>query len=259
MSTPSVIELRNLEKSFVSREHGVRPVIDIGHLSICAGEFFAIVGPSGCGKSTLLNLMTGLLHPDQGEVRVDGKRLSAPSPQFLQVSQEGGLFPWRTVWENVHFGLEIGPRREDAAERVRQILTLVGLRGFEDYFPSQISGGMRQRVALARALVVDPEILLLDEPFGALDALTRLMLREELMRIWTKTKKTIVLVTHDIDEAVACADRIAVMSSQPGRIAQIIPVKLPRPRAVSQVFLDVREQIYRAVVNQKNTFSDKIV
>lgn len=209
-------------------------------LTIGEGEFVALVGPSGCGKSTLLSIMAGLLRPSSGRVLMDTKVVEGPSRERGVLFQDYALFPWRTVRKNVEFGLRYGPRssrksRLEIRETVDYFIELVGLSGFEDSFPSQLSGGMRQRVALARLWAVNPEILLMDEPLGALDAQTRLIMQEELLRVWEQTntsgaRKTVVYVTHGIDEAVFMADRIAVMGTHPGHIKQIVDVDIPRPR-----------------------------
>jgi NitT/TauT family transport system ATP-binding protein len=196
-----------------------------------AGEFLCIVGPSGCGKSTLLRVLGGLVRPTSGEVYMGGELLIAPRRQIGFVFQKANLMPWRTVLRNVTLPLEIkGLKAEDAGQQARQLLELVGLEGFEGAYPHELSGGMEQRVAIARALVHDPAILLLDEPFGSLDALTREQMNLELLRIWQAKRKTVVMVTHSIQEAIFLADRILVMSSRPGRIKATVAVPLPRPR-----------------------------
>jgi len=206
-------------------------VLDGIHLEVGGGEFLALVGPSGCGKSTLLRMLAGLMKPSGGQVLIDGEEVCGPSPSRNLVFQEHALFPWRTVSQNVALGLEIfGFPPGEIRRRVKELLGLVGLEGFDDYYPHQISGGMRQRAALARVLAVDPDVLFLDEPFGALDAMTRLTLQKELLRLWNHSGKTVILVTHDVEEALYLADRVAIMSAVPGRIREIIRVKDPRPR-----------------------------
>ena len=222
------IRIEQLSKSYGPRgSAGALLALDGIDLTIRRGEFFAILGPSGCGKSTLLHAMDGLASAE-GTIRVNGKAVSGPGLDRGVVFQDYALFPWRTVLENVSFGLEI--KRLPSAERARIAranLDLVGLAGFEDRYPAQLSGGMKQRVAIARALAFDPDVLLMDEPFAALDAQTRELLQAELLRIWEKTGKTIVFVTHSIDEAIFLAQRVAVMTARPGRIKRILEVDLP--------------------------------
>jgi NitT/TauT family transport system ATP-binding protein len=200
-------------------------------ITVKQGEFLAIVGPSGCGKSTFLDMIAGLAHPSSGEIYMDGKLITGPALDRGIVMQGYALFPWRTVRKNVEFGLEIKKvPSKDRKEISQQYIELVGLKNFEDRYPHELSGGMKQRVAIARALAYDPEVLLMDEPFAAVDAQTREVLQEELLRIWEKTRKTIVFVTHGIDEAVFLADRVAVMTANPGTIKEIVTINLPRPR-----------------------------
>ncbi|MDU4960467.1 MAG: ABC transporter ATP-binding protein [Sporomusaceae bacterium] len=200
-------------------------------LDVRTGEFLAILGPSGCGKSTFLDMLAGLAHPSAGEIRIDGQVINGPALDRGFVMQGYALFPWRTVRKNVEFGLEI--KKVAATERQaisQRYLELVGLQNFADRYPHELSGGMKQRVAIARALAYDPGVLLMDEPFAALDAQTRENLQEELLRIWEKTQKTIVFVTHSIDEAVFLSDRVAVMTANPGTIKALVEINLPRPR-----------------------------
>ena len=206
-------------------------VIDRMSLAVAEGEFLAIIGPSGCGKSTLLRVLAGLVVPTAGRVRIDGVDIDGPDPRRHLVFQEHALYPWRTVYHNVALGLEVERQNPQKIKRkVGELLALVGLESFAHYYPHQLSGGMRQRAALARALAVDPDVLLLDEPFGALDAMTRLTLQDELLRIWLGSRKTVVLVTHDVEEALFLADRVLIMTTVPGRIREIIPVAEKRPR-----------------------------
>lgn len=201
------------------------------NIEVNKGEFMALVGPSGCGKSTFLNIVGGLVLPSSGSVSIDGKRVDGPALNKGIVFQGYALFPWRTVIENVEFGLEIQKLpKANRKEIAKKYISLVGLSGSEDRYPCELSGGMKQRVAIARALAYNPDILLMDEPFGALDAQTREILQYELLRIWEKTHKTILFVTHSIDEAIFLADRVAVMTARPGIIKDIVKINLPRPR-----------------------------
>ncbi|MHB2263756.1 ABC transporter ATP-binding protein [Aliihoeflea sp. PC F10.4] len=209
----------------------VFPAIDSVSLSIEKGEFVTIVGSSGCGKSTLLMAIAGLVNLTRGEICIDGASITGPGPDRAVVFQEASLLPWRSVKGNVRFGLEMQRwNGGDKSDRAMQMIRLVGLGRFSDYHPHQLSGGMRQRVNIARALAVDPEVLLMDEPFGALDAQTREIMGAELLRVWERDKKTALFVTHDIDEAIFLADRIVVMGRNPGHVKDVIKVDLPRPR-----------------------------
>jgi NitT/TauT family transport system ATP-binding protein len=228
---PSKIRLERVTKSFPDRQSssGEGAVIALSQvdLEVRAGEFMVLVGPSGCGKSTLLDLLSGLAEPSSGAILVDEKPITGPGPDRGIVFQQYALFPWRTALGNVEFGLEaIGLPRTERGKRARHFLALVGLAGFEQRYPHQLSGGMKQRVAIARSLSYDPDILLMDEPFAALDAQTRETLQDELLRIWEKTEKTILFITHGIDEAVYLGQRVAVMSARPGRILDVIDIPL---------------------------------
>jgi NitT/TauT family transport system ATP-binding protein len=215
----------------VRQSYGALTVIDAFNLTVADGEFVAIVGPSGCGKSTLLRMISGLARPSAGRIVIDGVEVAAPNPKHNLVFQDHALYPWRTVFGNVALGLEIQKQNAAAIRaRVTPLLELVGLEKFAGFYPHQLSGGMRQRAALIRVLAVDPDVLLLDEPFGALDAMTRLVLQEELLRLWEHSGKTVVLVTHDVEEALFLADRLVVMSALPGRIREIIDVPGRQPR-----------------------------
>ena len=229
-------------------EAGTFVAVSNANLDVARGAFVTIVGPSGCGKSSLLLTIAGLVQPASGCVLVNGKPVSGPGRDRAVVFQDFALMPWRTVLDNVRFGLELQRwSGEDLTARARRYVELVGLKGFEHYHPHQLSGGMRQRVGIARAFAVDPEILLLDEPFGSLDAQTRDEMGQELLAIWEQNKKTALFVTHGIDEAIFLADQIVVMAKNPGRITEIIAVDLPRPRTVetmdSKLFIDYRKQI----------------
>ncbi len=203
-------------------------------LKVMDGEFVSIVGPSGCGKTTFLSVVDGLIPASAGRILVDGRVVTKPGPDRAVVFQDASLLPWRTVLGNVRYGLEclkVGAR--EAKERATHFINLVGLSGFEHHYPYELSGGMQQRVNLARALVVDPKILLMDEPFASLDAQTREVMQEELLQIWLKAKKTVLFVTHQIDEAIYLSDRVIVFSGRPGRVKQSIPVTIERPRRLA--------------------------
>jgi len=216
-------------------------------LDVREGEFVCILGPSGCGKSTLLNIVAGFLPPSSGAVRIDGEEVRGPDPRRIFVFQERGVFPWLTVEGNIGFGLGRLPRAE-RERRIRHYVRLVGLEGFEKSYPHELSGGMKQRVEVARALAVDPDMLYLDEPFGALDSITRLEMRRELLRIWQAEKKTILFVTHDIEESVQLADRVVVLSARPARIRKIVEIDLPHPRDLSaRRYLELRDGIFEEI------------
>jgi len=241
------IVIENVNKHFaVNNGNQKLYALDTISLTINEGEFFCLLGPSGCGKSTLLNILAGFLKPTEGKVLIDGEEVTAPNPKYVTIFQEYALFPWRTVLENVKFGLEIGGiAKQQQNEIASRFINLVHLQGFENRHPFELSGGMKQRVAIARTLAVDPEIIFMDEPFGALDAITRMEMQDEIMRIWQEENKTIVFVTHDIEEAIYLADRIAIMSHQPGRIDNVIRVNLGRPRdRTGDAFLSIRDKIY---------------
>jgi len=227
-------------------------------LDVARGTFVTIVGPSGCGKSSVLLTIAGLTRPSQGQVLVDGHAVSGPGRDRAMVFQEFALMPWRTAIENVRFGLELHRwTGEDLTERARRYVRLVGLEGFEHYRPHQLSGGMRQRVGIARALSVDPEILLMDEPFGALDAQTRESMGDELVTIWEQDKKTALFVTHSIDEAIFLGDEVVVMSPGPGRIVDRVAVDLPRPRQVEMMDLPLFVEYRRRIRAHLNHGADR--
>lgn len=225
------IEARSLKKSFTS-DKGVLPVVEDVSLTVGDGEFVAIVGPSGCGKSTLMNMLAGFIRPDAGAVSIDGQARSGPDPRGILISQHGSVFPWLTVRENLMFGLN-GHALPDKEAIADHYAGIVGLRGFEDSYPHELSGGMLKRTELARALVVKPEILFMDEPFSALDALMSLRMRNELLRILAKEKHTTLLITHDVEEAIHLADRVVVLSPRPTRIQAEFAVGLEHPRRLS--------------------------
>ena len=242
------IVLRDVWMSFPGKEAGEQIHV-LEHISLEAkeGEFVCIVGPSGCGKSTLLNIVAGFLHQTRGQVIVEGEPVAGPDPRRIFVFQENGVFPWLTVEENVGFGL-LQKGAEERERTVNRYIEMVGLLGFETAYPRELSGGMRQRAEIARALAANPEIIYMDEPFGALDFITRLKMRTDLTRIWQSERKTILFVTHDIEEAVQLADRVLVMSQRPASIQTIVPVDLPRPRDLdSPLYLETRDRIFAAM------------
>jgi NitT/TauT family transport system ATP-binding protein len=223
-------------------------VLDVERFTAREGEFITIIGPSGCGKSTLLHIMGGFIPADQGSIRVYGNAVSGPGPDRGMMFQEFALFPWKTVAGNVAWGLEAqGVPRAQIEYAVTRQLDVMGLADFSKHYPAELSGGMKQRVALARVLAFDPRVLLMDEPFGALDAQTREAMQEELTRLWERTGKTIVFVTHDIEEAVYLGDRVAVMSARPGRIREEVTIDLPRPRGL-EVKKSMRCHDYRNTI-----------
>ncbi|MGZ5434368.1 MAG: ABC transporter ATP-binding protein [Thermoanaerobaculia bacterium] len=219
-------------------------VLDDINLSVAAGEFVCILGPSGCGKSTLLNIAGGFVKQTEGEVAIDGERVTGPDPRRIFVFQERGVFPWLTVEQNIGFGL-FRQREAERRERIAHYIRLVGLKGFEKSYPRELSGGMKQRLEVARALAVNPDVLYLDEPFGALDSITRLQMRRELLRIWEAERKTILFVTHDIEESVQLADRVVVLSARPGRVQRIVDIDIPHPRDLSDPrYIALRDEIF---------------
>ena len=229
------------------RDGNAVSVLDNINLTVADGEFVCLLGPSGCGKSTLLNTMAGFLSPTSGDIRVDNQAVRGPDPRRIFVFQERGVFPWLTVEGNIGFGLAKIPRSEQE-RRISHYVNMVGLQGFEKAYPSELSGGMKQRLEVARALAVNPDMLFLDEPFGALDSITRLTMRHELLRIWEAERKTIVFVTHDIDEAVQLADRVVVMSARPATIQQIVTIDIPHPRDISSArYLELRDGIFAQI------------
>ncbi len=242
----SMLSISNLEKVF-TKGKGEEQLLAIKdfNLEVEEGEFICLLGPSGCGKTTLLRIVAGLDFQTGGKILINGKTISGPGSDRGMVFQEFGLFPWRTARRNIEFGLEL--RKVPASERQiisQRYIELVGLKGFEDAHPYELSGGMKQRVGIARALANDPAVLLMDEPFGALDAQTRNLMQKELLRIWKETKKTVLFVTHSVDEACYLADRIVVMTSRPGTIKEIFPINWERPRDRASVeFANLRKKI----------------
>jgi NitT/TauT family transport system ATP-binding protein len=229
------LEYRNVSKVFFKGDERVHALHEVS-AAVAGGELLAIVGPSGCGKSTLLNLTAGLMQPGLGEVLHDGEPVTGVNTRVAYITQKDNLLPWRTVEGNVTLPFELGGHRRvpsaEQAERVATYIELVGLKGFERHYPSELSGGMRKRVSLARSLICEPDVLLLDEPFGALDAQLKLVLQAELLKTWEGSGKTLIFVTHDLAEAIAIADRVLVMSARPGTIRAVESIDLPRPRDV---------------------------
>jgi len=245
------LELRNVSMVYSQRGKPFAAVRDVS-LQVEAGQFISIVGASGCGKTTLLRIVDGLTTPTRGQVWVDGQAVNRPGPDRGFVFQQDALFPWRTLLDNVIFGLEIqGRSRKESRERAAGLLSLVGLNGFEHHFPHELSGGMRQRANLARALTIDPDVLLMDEPFASLDAQTREIMQSELLRIWRSNRKTVLFVTHQIDEAVYLADRVVVMTSRPGQVKAVLDIDIPRPRDLSvkrtPAFLELVDEIWKMI------------
>jgi ABC-type nitrate/sulfonate/bicarbonate transport system ATPase subunit len=229
---PARIEVEGLHKGFAT-EHGALPVVDDVSLRVADGEFIAIVGPSGCGKSTLMRMIAGFIAPDAGRVRIDGVERRRPGPDGILISQHGSVFPWLTVRQNLMFGLVGVASAAEKAAIADHYAEIVGLKGFERSYPHELSGGMLKRVELARALAVKPAILYMDEPFSALDALMSLRMRNELLRILGQERHTVLLITHDVEEAIHLADRIMVLSPRPTRIQATFEVKLPHPRRLT--------------------------
>jgi NitT/TauT family transport system ATP-binding protein len=250
---PALIELSAVSKTYKTRD-GEVPSLRPIDFAVFEGEFLAVVGPSGCGKSTLLKMIAGLLPPSSGEIRISGKPVARPGRDVGIVFQNALLLPWRTVFGNVMLPIEMkGLSRRDYAARAYQLLKTAGLAGFEKKLPWQLSGGMQQRAAICRALIHDPKIMLMDEPFGALDAMTRERMNLELQRIQTETKKTVFLITHSIPEAVFLADRVLVMSERPGTVAAVYDVPLPRPRSIEAMADPVFVALAQAI--RKHFFS----
>jgi NitT/TauT family transport system ATP-binding protein len=248
------LQIEHLSKRYW-RENPDREVNALGDVSISVsdGEFLAIVGPSGCGKTTLLNIVAGLLPYEEGLVSIDGRKVAGPGIDRSVVFQHSSLLPWRTISGNVRYGMELQRRfdKSTMSERTAHFIKMVGLSGFERHYPSELSGGMQQRVNLARALASDPEVLLMDEPFAALDAQTREFMQAELLKIWSEARKTVVFITHQINEAVYLADRVVVMGPRPGRIKDVFKIPFSRPRTLSlkrdPQFLEIEDAIWQLV------------
>jgi NitT/TauT family transport system ATP-binding protein len=246
-----MIQVRGLCKEFAGRDDRDTGVLAIENLTLDVrdNEFLTVIGPSGCGKTTLLRILAGLIGYDGGEVTIDGKRVSRPGPDRAVVFQSFALMPWADVLTNIAFGLEMrGVPKGEREARAMRLVKLVGLERFERRLPKELSGGMQQRVGLARALAVDPKILLMDEPFGALDEQTRRLLQEELLRIWEQERKTVVFITHSMEEAVLLGDRVLLMTPRPGRVKELLDVPLPRPRGreteKSATFVEIKEYLW---------------
>jgi NitT/TauT family transport system ATP-binding protein len=260
VSAPAAIAFEQVRKEFVKGERRVLAVDDVD-LTVTEREFTAILGPSGCGKSTLLNLVAGFDRPTSGRVLAGGEVVGEPSPTRGVVFQEPALFPWLSVFENVVFGPKTqGQPAADYRPRAAQFIEQVGLNGFESHYPAELSGGMRQRVGIARVLMLQPQIMLMDEPFGSLDAQTRTLMQELLLEVWERHHQTVLFITHDIEEALLLADRVCVMTARPGRIKKTIQVDIPRPRSIevttspefnrlrADVFALIRDESHRAAV-----------
>ena len=248
------LKIDNVVKEYVGNK-GKTIALNGVSLDIKENEFICVVGPSGCGKSTLLNIIAGLLEPTSGAVYLDGKKIEGTGVERGVVFQGYALFPWRTVLKNVMFGLEMKRMPKDQAEKIaKKYIKAVGLEGFEHAYPKELSGGMRQRVAIARAYAADPEVLLLDEPFGALDAQTRVQLQSELLNTWEHEKKTCFFIIHDVDEAIILAQRVIIMSARPGRIKKIVDIDIPYPRTQATKtdprFLELKTEIWNEVYQE---------
>ena len=236
----------------ISKEFSVRGkqvlALDALDLGVEEGEFVTVVGPSGCGKSTLLNLVVGLLPPSMGQIVFHGRVVNGINSEIGYVTQKDNLLPWRTLIENVEIALEIrGTAKDERRRRAEKLIAQVGLTGFEEHYPHELSGGMRQRANIIRTLIYDPELILMDEPFGPLDAQTRIVLQDQLLKLWRGSKKTILFITHDLVEAITLADRVVVMTSRPGRVKHIAAVPIPRPRDVYQIHMSAE---FREVYNK---------
>ncbi len=243
MTAPVKVVFEDVHKDFPTKDGDLKVLAGID-LEVNAGELVCLLGPSGCGKSTLLNICAGFEKPSRGRVTIDGEPVAGPTSKRVFVFQEYGIFPWASVWDNVALGLRHLPKKEQY-RIIGETIELVGLTGFERAYPMELSGGMKQRVEVARALAVSPDVIYMDEPFGALDSLTRLTMRAELVRIWQQQQQTILFVTHDVDESVQLADRIVVLTDRPGRIADVVSIDLPRPRDLgSAEYGSIKNRLY---------------
>ncbi|MFM1653154.1 ABC transporter ATP-binding protein [Brevibacillus sp. B_LB10_24] len=263
-TTPKLLA-QHLDVVYVNHKTGAETVAlkDIS-LDIKNGEFICIVGPSGCGKTTFLNTVAGLIKQTRGSLMIDGQKVNGPGKDRSMVFQSASLLPWRNVLGNVVYGLELhGRLNKETKEQAQEYINMVGLKGFENYYPHELSGGMQQRVNLARALAVDPQIILLDEPFAALDAQTREFMQKELLRIWSETKKTSLFITHQIDEAIYLADRVFIFGARPGRLVDVVDVDIPRPRDLNikrnPRFLELVDYVWSIIEaeSSKQGFDDR--
>jgi NitT/TauT family transport system ATP-binding protein len=251
--TSNGLVIKDLTIQYRTARTGLKRALQDINLTIENGEFVCVVGTSGCGKTTLLKAIDGLVPADRGTIELDGKQIKGPGNDRAVVFQAATLLPWRSVTANVSYGLEMQGRHRSAENKayVQELIRLVGLQGYERSYPGELSGGMQQRVNLARALAVNPQLLLLDEPFAALDAQTRDLMQSELLRIWEQTQKTAMFITHQIDEAIFLADKVVVMTARPGRIREVIPIDLPRPRALSvkrePTFIEYLDRIWTLI------------
>jgi NitT/TauT family transport system ATP-binding protein len=244
--SPPKLRLDHVGKVFERDGKSIAVLEDL-NLDVADGEFICLVGPSGCGKSTLLNMMGGFLSPSSGVITIDGEPVLGPDPRRILVFQERGVFPWLTVEGNIAFGLS-GLSRAERDQRIAHYVQMVRLEGFEHSYPSDLSGGMQQRLQVARALAVNPDILYLDEPFGALDSVTRTIMRRELLRIWQTERRTVLFITHDIDEAVQLADRVVILSSRPAKIEDVLTIDISHPRNISSPrYLELRDELLNRV------------
>ncbi|MDA9499877.1 ABC transporter ATP-binding protein [Bradyrhizobium sp. CCBAU 11357] len=251
----AIIEIDRVSQVFQTSARKDHVALSEISLTIEEGAFVSILGPSGCGKSTLLYIVGGFVSPTRGAAKMKGQAITGPGPDRGPVFQEFALFPWKTVLGNVMYGpRQQGVRAADAEAQSRALIEMVGLKGYENFYPKELSGGMKQRVALARTLAYHPEVLLMDEPFGALDAHTRTRLQNDLLNIWERDRKTVLFVTHSVDEAVFLSDKVVMMSKSPGRIRQVIDIDLPRPRRRNELLLDPRYQKY--VVDIERMFDE---
>ena len=264
MKGPTKLTIDRLSKRYwFEREAREIPALVDVSLAVQDGEFVAVVGPSGCGKTSLMNIVAGLLPYEEGDVSIDGKRVNGPGTDRAVVFQHSSLLPWRTIAGNVRYGMEMQRRFDKATmrERTDSFVKLVGLSGFENHYPSELSGGMQQRVNLARALAADPVVLLMDEPFAALDAQTREFMQAELLKIWTKAQKTVLFITHQINEAVYLADRVIVMSARPGRVKGTFDIPFPRPRGLElkrdPKFLELEDSIWKLIEEEAGNLGIK--
>jgi NitT/TauT family transport system ATP-binding protein len=227
-----MLSLQNISKRFFARDRIINALEEIS-LDVASGEFLTMVGPSGCGKSTILNIASGLMAPTEGTVKLDGRPVEGVTRQVGYVTQQPNLMPWRTLIDNVSFPLQLaGAAKSDRHDRAAELIAMVGLAGFEKSYPHELSGGMRQRANIIRTLIYSPKVILMDEPFGPLDAQTRVVLQDQLLNIWSQTGVTIIFITHDLHEAIGLGDRVVLLSSRPGRIIRVDKVTMPRPRDV---------------------------